>query len=147
MSALGGEIEWNNPVLGMLQDDAGVSVELGTGEHARAVWAIGCDGAHSQVRKGAGIGFSGSSLTERFLLADVHTELPGSRQNAGTHLGTNGQFVAMPLPHPDGDLWRLMAPVSAEQDGELGSADIVALLRRFAGLGTAVTVIDLDTAE
>lgn len=37
----------------------------------------------------------------------------------------------MPLPHPDRDLWRLMVPMCAEQDG-LEEAEIVELLRRCA---------------
>jgi 4,5-epoxidase len=132
LSALGGDIEWNTSLQGARQDAGGVDVELGSGERARVEWVIGCDGAHSQVRKSAGIGFPGSRLTEQFLLADVHAELPTSEGNIGTFLGAGGQFVVMPLPHPDGDLWRFMAPTSSEQGDEWGEAEILELLRRFA---------------
>ncbi|WP_020502280.1 FAD-dependent monooxygenase [Sciscionella marina] len=128
LAARGGEIEWNTRLLGLTQDGAGVHADLGTGERASAEWLIGCDGAHSQVRKSTDIRFPGAPLPERFLLADVHADPPG----LGTFLGPGGQFVAMPLPHPDGDLWRLMAPTDAEPETEPGEAEIIELLGRFA---------------
>ena len=47
---------------------------------------IGCDGAHSAVRKAAGIGFPGVPLIERFLIADIHADLPLDRHAVSTWL-------------------------------------------------------------
>ncbi|WP_067664761.1 FAD-dependent monooxygenase [Nocardia miyunensis] len=145
LAALGGRIDWNTPLRGLVQDADGVDVELG-GERVRAKWVIGCDGAHSQVRKSAGIGFPGSQLTERFLLADVHAELPGRRGEIGTFLGVGGQFVVMPLPHPDGDLWRLMAPVPDDHHDELDETEILKLLCRFAAERAGIPDLRIDRA-
>ncbi|MFI8294084.1 FAD-dependent monooxygenase [Streptomyces sp. NPDC085614] len=40
------------------QDGQGVSVRVADGQMC-ADWPVGCDGAHSRVRKAAGIGFPG----------------------------------------------------------------------------------------
>lgn len=147
LAALGGGVEWNTALHGLAQDADGVDAEFGSGGRMRANWVIGCDGAHSQVRKSAGIEFPGSSLTERFLLADVHAELLRSNGKFGTFLGDDGQFVAMPLPHPDDDLFRLMAPISTDQDGELGEAEVLELLRRFAAERAGFQGLHIDRAE
>src|SRR5579872_5687843 len=43
----------------------------GTEETVEAKWAVGCDGAHSQVRKSIGIPFAGKPFQSLFSLADV----------------------------------------------------------------------------
>ncbi|MFF3572415.1 FAD-dependent monooxygenase [Nocardia jiangxiensis] len=145
LAALGGRVEWNSPLRGLVQDADGVEVDLG-GEQVRAQWVIGCDGAHSQVRKSAGIGFPGSQLTERFLLADVHAELPGRGRVMGIFLGAGGQFVVMPLPHPDGDLWRLMAPVPGDHGDDPDEEEILKLLCRFAAERAGIPDLRIDRA-
>ncbi|HEY2057745.1 MAG TPA: FAD-dependent monooxygenase [Amycolatopsis sp.] len=131
LAELGGSVEWGTTVRALTQDADGVDAELGDGTRLRAGWVIGCDGAHSQVRKSAGIGFPGAPVLERFLLADVHLDRSGDTA-AGTFLGAGGQFVAMPLPHPDGDLWRLMAPAPAGLGDDPDEAAILRLLTGFA---------------
>ncbi|WP_020659142.1 FAD-dependent monooxygenase [Amycolatopsis benzoatilytica] len=144
LAELGGSVEWGVAVRSLVQDADGVDVELAGGERLHAAWAIGCDGAHSQVRKSAGIGFPGASVLERFLLADVHLERAGA---AGTFLGTGGQFVAMPLPHPDGDLWRLMAPAPDGMGSEPDEAEILRLLSRLAVERAGFTQLRVKGAE
>jgi 2-polyprenyl-6-methoxyphenol hydroxylase-like FAD-dependent oxidoreductase len=59
------------------QDDDGVTLTLTGGERLRARYLVGCDGAHSTVRKGAGIGFPGvtsAAVTSRA----AHVVLPGA---------------------------------------------------------------------
>lgn len=147
LTELGGEIEWNTALRELNQDAEGVDARFDTGEVLRAEWVIGCDGAHSQVRKSAGIDFPGSPLMERFLLADVHAEFPGTRGQSGLFLSQHGQFVAMPLPHSDGDLWRLMAPASAEDDGELGQTEILEQLHRHAAERANIPELRINRAE
>lgn len=52
-------------------------------EELQASWLVGCDGAHSQVRKTLGVQFKGSIYEEKFLLADV--ELDWKRDRNQTH--------------------------------------------------------------
>ncbi len=56
------------------QDDAGVTAQLvrgSTEEQVRCRYVVGCDGAHSAVRKGAGLAFTGAAYPQDFTLADV----------------------------------------------------------------------------
>jgi len=105
---LGGEIVWRREVAAAEQDAHGVTVRLANGEQSRVSWLVGCDGAHSRVRELAGVGFPGVPLAERFLLVDVHADLPLSRHSIYVWLAGDSVFGAFPLPGQD--LWRLMAP-------------------------------------
>src|SRR5262249_3172687 len=57
---LGVDIRRGVDVLGLTQDDDGVTVDLADGS-LRARFVVGCDGGHSLVRKQAGIDFVGST--------------------------------------------------------------------------------------
>jgi 2-polyprenyl-6-methoxyphenol hydroxylase-like FAD-dependent oxidoreductase len=48
-------IEWNKSIVDFEADDEGVDVTLGDGERLRVAYLIGCDGAHSLVRKRLGV--------------------------------------------------------------------------------------------
>ncbi|WDM16870.1 FAD-dependent monooxygenase [Streptomyces lavenduligriseus] len=77
--ALGAEIRRGQRVVALSQDDEGVTLETqgpDGNEALRAAYVVGCDGAHSTVRKQAGIGFPGStgSLVTRI----GHVSLPAS---------------------------------------------------------------------
>jgi 4,5-epoxidase len=80
---LGGHVDWGRELVAAGQDEHGVSARLADGQTIRAGWLIGCDGAHSRVRGLAAIDFPGAPIPERFLLADVHADLPLSRNSAG----------------------------------------------------------------
>lgn len=75
---LGVRVRWSAEVSGVSQDEAGVTVELGTAELApstlRARYLVGCDGGRSTVRKLSGIDFPGTPATMTALCGDV--ELP-----------------------------------------------------------------------
>ena len=130
LSELGGKVEWGTAVTDITQDADGVTVLAG--EPIRGDWLLGCDGAHSAVRKLAGIGFPGVPLTERFLLADVHMDWPLPRGGVTTWVGTAGMFAAFPLPGKD--LWRLQGefPGTAE-------VDVLAELHRMLPARTGLT--------
>jgi 4,5-epoxidase len=110
VTELGGEIVWGREVAAAEQDSHGVTVRLADGGQSRVGWLVGCDGAHSRVRQLAGVGFPGVPLAERFLLVDVHANLPLSRHSIYVWLARNSVFGAFPLPGQD--LWRLMAPAA-----------------------------------
>ena len=46
----------------------------GTEEALTTPWLLACDGAHSTVRRGLGVEFSGTTLDMDFVLADVHLD-------------------------------------------------------------------------
>ena len=129
LAQLGVTVEWGREVLDVRQDAAGVSVQLSDGPAARCEWLVGCDGAHSRVRKLAGIGFPGVQIVERFLLADVHADLPITRDTASVWLDGEEMLAAFPLPGVD--LWRLMAPAPPDDaDHDLSAQAVLALLVR-----------------
>jgi len=139
VSELGGQIVWGQEVAAAEQDSNGVTVGLADGSQSRVSWLVGCDGAHSRVRRLAGIGFPGVPLAERFLLVDVHAELPLLRQSIYVWLAGDSVFGAFPLPGRD--LWRLIAPAAdpgTEADRvteEAVIAEVERLLRERTGCG------------
>jgi 3-(3-hydroxy-phenyl)propionate hydroxylase len=62
---------YRREVIAFEQDDAGVRVELSSGEVIRAQYLIGCDGGRSMIRKEAGIDFPGWAATKSCLIAEV----------------------------------------------------------------------------
>lgn len=132
---LGGVIEWGTSLVSLEQDGSGVRFTTTGGRESRTDWLVGCDGAHSAVRKAAGIGFPGAPLVERFLLADVHADLALERDAVTVWLSGEDLLAAFPLP---GGVWRLMAPAPTgfADDGDI-AATMADLLRDRAGLRDA----------
>ncbi|GLZ56604.1 FAD-dependent oxidoreductase [Micromonospora sp. NBRC 107095] len=94
------------------------------GQAVRARFVVGADGLHSTVRQLAGIGFTGSSDEESFVLADVrvHSVLP--RDEAALFLARPGPLVWAPLP---GGVVRMVAAVQ-DAPAEPDAAYLQALL-------------------
>ncbi|WP_333755318.1 FAD-dependent monooxygenase [Streptomyces sp. IBSBF 3352] len=97
-TGLGAEVRRGHEVVGMTQDDDGVTVEVtgpdGT-ETLRAAFLVGCDGARSTVRRLAGIDFPGTSATIEMLMADVATNELRIRPTG--EVGESGMVVVLPL--------------------------------------------------
>jgi 2-polyprenyl-6-methoxyphenol hydroxylase-like FAD-dependent oxidoreductase len=75
-------------------------------EQVLARYLIGCDGARSTVRHGAGIPFKGGAFPQTFALADL--EIDGLDPNAAhAFLGQEGIILFFPLGRPAS--WRLLA--------------------------------------
>ena len=129
LSELGGKVEWGTAVTDVSQDADGVTVLAG--EPIRGEWLLGCDGAHSTVRKLAGIDFPGVPLTERFLLADVHLDWSLPRGGVTTWLGPDGMFAAFPLPGKD--LWRLQGEFPGDRPVDV-LAELQSMLPQRTGL-------------
>lgn len=74
---LGAEIRRGCEVVGLSQDEGGVTVELADGTHLRSRYLVGCDGGRSVVRKRLGVGFPGEPAKVETLLGDMEmTEDP-----------------------------------------------------------------------
>ncbi|WSR03654.1 FAD-dependent monooxygenase [Streptomyces sp. NBC_01210] len=108
VASLGTAIERDTELLSFNQDTDGVTARLGTAsgavEEVRARYLIGCDGAHSIVRKGLGLGFEGGALPEGYMLADVEADwdLPHGYGIRSSHRADDGStddlLVCIPLP-------------------------------------------------
>lgn len=86
-------------VVGLTQDDDGVTVRCAGGETVRAKYVVGCDGAHSTIRGLVGIDFVGKQYETHILLADVAL----SRAPGDTLTGvTNERGVVLMIPFGDG---------------------------------------------
>jgi 2-polyprenyl-6-methoxyphenol hydroxylase-like FAD-dependent oxidoreductase len=96
---LGVEMVRGAEVVGLTQDDDGVTIECARGDSVRASYVVGCDGAHSTVRSRLGIDFVGKQYETHILLADVQlTRAPGD-----TLTGIpNEKGVALLIPFGDG---------------------------------------------
>ncbi|HEX7120176.1 MAG TPA: FAD-dependent monooxygenase, partial [Longimicrobiales bacterium] len=92
-------------------DDAGVACTLrradGGTERVRAAYLAGCDGAHSTVRKAAGIAFEGGTYLQDFMLGDVDADGPLEAHTIHSFPGGRGVAMFFPLGAPRA--WRVIA--------------------------------------
>jgi 2-polyprenyl-6-methoxyphenol hydroxylase-like FAD-dependent oxidoreductase len=79
--------------------------EDGAEEQIRSQFLVSCEGAHSVVRKQAGLTFTGATFPLRFLLADVTIDwdLPENEVQVWFH--RDGSFAALPF---GAQKWRLI---------------------------------------
>ncbi|PWJ09575.1 rifampin monooxygenase [Streptomyces sp. NWU49] len=76
---LGTEIRRGCEVVGLSQDEDGVTVELADGTRLRSRHLVGCDGGRSLVRKEIGVGFPGEPAKVETLLGEMElTEDPAA---------------------------------------------------------------------
>ena len=102
LKSKGVEIERETSLAGFEQTNDGVHavIESPRGrERIEADFIIGCDGAHSTVRKTLGLAFEGGSYASEFVMADarVKWDLPLDRLIAFVNPGSLG--VLFPLQH------------------------------------------------
>src|SRR5215207_11008918 len=90
---LGVEIRRGCHLVGLSQDDHGVTAELADGSQLRSRYLVGCDGGRSTVRKLLGVGFPGEPARAEWLLGEVEVAVPPETLDAvvaevrKTHLG------------------------------------------------------------
>lgn len=103
-------VERRVELTGLIPGDDGVRCELtrgdGTRETVTARYVVGCDGAHSTVRRLAGISFTGGSYPQTFVLADLDADGLGP-EAAHSFLSGHGILLFFPLGQPA--TWRLLA--------------------------------------
>ncbi|MGW4350799.1 FAD-dependent monooxygenase [Nocardia sp. NPDC004582] len=112
----GARVIRHTEVTGLTQDVDGVTVDFtdadGVANSVRADWVIGADGMHSKVREAAGIGFTGATYPESFVLADVRMAWPEPRDEVSLQLSPEGVTVIAPLPDARPDRFRIVATVA-----------------------------------
>jgi 2-polyprenyl-6-methoxyphenol hydroxylase-like FAD-dependent oxidoreductase len=111
LAARGVRVERAVELVGFHADPDGVTCTLhhadGRTEQARTRYLAGCDGAHSTVRRGAGIPFEGGAYPQTFALADLEVDGGLDGDTAHAFLGSVGQLLLFPLGRPAS--WRLLA--------------------------------------
>jgi 2-polyprenyl-6-methoxyphenol hydroxylase-like FAD-dependent oxidoreductase len=73
---LGVEIRRSCELVGLSQDEDGVTATLADGTQLRSRYLVGCDGGRSTVRKLLGIGFPGDPARVEWLLGEVEAAVP-----------------------------------------------------------------------
>jgi len=78
LSRQGVDVERGQALTDLTQDSEAVTASVrgedGSIDTVRCRWVIGCDGAHSAVRKAAGIPFAGSTYRDEFIMADAELD-------------------------------------------------------------------------
>ncbi|MDT7710312.1 MAG: rifampicin monooxygenase [Pseudonocardiales bacterium] len=73
---LGVEIRRGCELVGLSQDEHGVTAELADGTRLRSRYLVGCDGGRSTVRKLLGVGFPGEPARVETLLGEMEVAAP-----------------------------------------------------------------------
>jgi 2-polyprenyl-6-methoxyphenol hydroxylase-like FAD-dependent oxidoreductase len=105
-------------------------------ERLHARYLVGCDGAHSSVRRGAGIPFEGDAYPQTFVLVDLEVDGDLERDVGHAFLGARGMLFFFPLARPA--TWRMlgMRPPGGEDEREPAApalADMQAIADAFTG--------------
>jgi len=103
----GADLKFSCELTGFTQDETSVTVQWSEGEdlkNATAKYLIGCDGAHSTVRKLLGFHLEGETYGMEIALADIQLK----DESTGPLISTKGVMVlAIKI---DTDLWRMILP-------------------------------------
>ncbi|MFR9749752.1 rifampin monooxygenase [Nocardia sp. 004] len=134
---LGAEIRRGCELVGLYQDEHGVSVEQADGTRLRSRYLVGCDGGRSTVRKLLGVGFPGEPTRVETLLGVMRvTEEPATiaaivEEVRKTHL----RFGAMSVDDED-RVYRIVVPAAGVSENRSSATTLVEFtqqLRAIAG--------------
>lgn len=118
----GGNIEWKTEFVDFRQEGGAVVSRVrrddGCEEDITSAWLVSCEGAHSVIRKQAGIPFQGKTYPQAFVLADIETDWPLDHDENHVWVHESGTFAALPFPKPGA--WRLMFDVSNDENESSG---------------------------
>ncbi|MEV2278946.1 rifampin monooxygenase [Nocardiopsis sp. NPDC049922] len=132
---LGVEIRRGGEVVGLDQDEDGVTAELADGTRLRSRYLVGCDGGRSTVRKGLGVAFPGEPakaetlLGEMELTADPETLASVTAEVRKTQL----RFGAVPIGE---GVYRVIVPADGVAEDRATAPTLEEFqrqLRAFAG--------------
>lgn len=116
LNSHGGSIERSHELLDFAQDDEAVIANVtgadGSTEVIRARYLVGCDGAHSPVRKQLRIPLEGSSFHENFIVAHVPIDWDMPHDQAFEFHSPNGTIAGGPLPE---NTWSIVFELDESQ--------------------------------
>jgi 2-polyprenyl-6-methoxyphenol hydroxylase-like FAD-dependent oxidoreductase len=99
-----------------------------------ADWVVGCDGAHSIVRRHLGVPFDGDDYGQDWLMTEVNIDWPIERHRFHVFSHTATPVVAFPLP---AGRWRVFLPQVPNRAGERQPPDVQEIERLVAERGPA----------
>jgi 2-polyprenyl-6-methoxyphenol hydroxylase-like FAD-dependent oxidoreductase len=99
---LGAEVRRGCELVGLSQDDDGVTAELADGTRLRSRYLVGCDGGRSTVRKLLGVGFPGEPASVEWLLGEMEVAVPPETLTAVAAEVRPTDLRFGPSPHEDG---------------------------------------------
>ncbi len=130
---LGGQVERPARLVDFRQVHDGVVATLeraGALEEAQAKFIVGCDGAHSAVRKIIGLEFAGGTYPQTFLLGDVDVEWGKPKDQLNVFLGDDGVFAAFPLRGRQ--IRAIISTSEPDHDHDPTVDELQALARRYS---------------
>ncbi|MFE5806952.1 FAD-dependent monooxygenase [Streptomyces sp. NPDC056491] len=160
LGRFGTAVERGTELVSFRQDPDGVTCRLHTPsgeEEVRTRFLVGCDGAHSIVRKGLGLSFEGGAFAEEYMLADVRVDwdLPPGYAVRSMHRNGDGAvddvLVCIPLPGHGRYRMSMMVPpeLSTARQADAAGDGITHGLQsgRGPGLADIQAVVDRLTPQ
>ena len=102
LADLGGSIDRGVRLADLREGRHGVTATLLHADHTWREdtydWVVGCDGAHSAVRRALGAQFDGRTFEEGFFLADVQYKSDRSSDELAIYTSEHGIMVVLPIP-------------------------------------------------
>ena len=128
----GHAVERRREVIGFEQKadrvEAIVRSEEAGEETIRAQFLVGCEGAHSIIRKESGFSFSGATMPLRFLLADVTVDWDAPDNEVQVFFHPDGVLAALPF---GAQKWRLIVEC-VEDPSEVAGEVTLSLIQDLA---------------
>lgn len=129
--SFGGKVERGVELVAFTQHDTSVTATLkhpdGKEEVLTTQWLVGCDGAHSTVRKALKLEFEGSAYEERFALADVYVDSTVPEDEISTFFHEDGALVFFPMGNK-----RFRVIANVEEDRIVGDEPTVEFMQEIA---------------
>ncbi len=136
-------VERGVEVVAARQQEAGVQLDtisaMGAHETLHGQWLVGCDGAHSLLRKTTGGDFAGQTLDSHWVLGDVHIPDASLASEISVHWHRTGILVVFPIGR---QRFRVIANIDKKESGEPVSpslADLQRLIDERTGLTCALS--------
>jgi 2-polyprenyl-6-methoxyphenol hydroxylase-like FAD-dependent oxidoreductase len=132
---LGTDIRRGHELVGLTQDDTGVTAELADGTHLCARYLVGCDGGRSTVRKLLGVGFPGEPARAETLLGEMEATAP-AEEVAAVVARVRRTHLRFGLGPTGEGLYRVIVPADGLSEGRILPPtldDVRRQLRAYAG--------------
>jgi 2-polyprenyl-6-methoxyphenol hydroxylase-like FAD-dependent oxidoreductase len=122
LEELGGEVLFERELTGFGQDGESVTATIEQAaedadatETITASWLVGCDGAHSRVRKTLGRSLEGVTTEQEILVADAEVDWTIPEREGSIWFHEEGVLAALPMAD---ELWRLFVDVTPIPEDE-----------------------------